>query len=256
MDADVANRTLAFIRGAFLLGFAFGGFFDGILLHQILQWHHLLSAVEGAPFDRLEAQVLADGLFHALMYVLAALGLWQLWRGARMPASRTARLVGWLLVGFGAWHLVDAIVFHWLLGIHHIRMDGPVFMLDLAFFLLGVACVGLGWVALTRAPPGGGIERGGLVGLTALAFAAGTLAALPPAGEQTLRVAFPQGVGTGEAYVMLAAAGGTPVGGGGAGEPWLVRVPDGNVVAVLRQAGATVSAASPFTFGCFGGWGT
>ena len=28
-------------------GMALGGFFDGILLHQVLQWHHLLSAVQG-----------------------------------------------------------------------------------------------------------------------------------------------------------------------------------------------------------------
>jgi uncharacterized membrane protein len=33
--------------GAAVLGFAFGGFFDGILLHQVLQWHHLLSLVKG-----------------------------------------------------------------------------------------------------------------------------------------------------------------------------------------------------------------
>ena len=33
-------------RAGLLLGFAMGGFFDGILLHQILQWHHLLSAIQ------------------------------------------------------------------------------------------------------------------------------------------------------------------------------------------------------------------
>jgi uncharacterized membrane protein len=26
-----------------LLGIGLGGFFDGIVLHQILQWHHMLS---------------------------------------------------------------------------------------------------------------------------------------------------------------------------------------------------------------------
>lgn len=44
-----------------LLGFALGGFFDGILLHQVLQWHHLLSALQGGPFDDLRVQLLADG---------------------------------------------------------------------------------------------------------------------------------------------------------------------------------------------------
>ena len=41
------------------LGFALGGFFDGILLHQILQWHHLLSLVPGVT--ELRMQVLWDG---------------------------------------------------------------------------------------------------------------------------------------------------------------------------------------------------
>lgn len=33
-------RRRAALAGG-LLGFALGGFFDGILLHQVLQWHHL-----------------------------------------------------------------------------------------------------------------------------------------------------------------------------------------------------------------------
>jgi uncharacterized membrane protein len=27
-----------------LLGLGLGGFFDGIVLHQLLQWHHMLSS--------------------------------------------------------------------------------------------------------------------------------------------------------------------------------------------------------------------
>src|SRR5919112_322861 len=60
----------------YVLGFALGGFFDGILLHQILQWHHLLSAIDGGD---IRFQVAADGYFHALMYGVAAVGLWLLW---------------------------------------------------------------------------------------------------------------------------------------------------------------------------------
>lgn len=36
-------RPLAWAGGC--IGFSLGGFFDGILLHQVLQWHHLLSRV-------------------------------------------------------------------------------------------------------------------------------------------------------------------------------------------------------------------
>ncbi|MFU0506593.1 DUF2243 domain-containing protein [Pseudaminobacter sp. NGMCC 1.201702] len=64
--------SAAYIWAGYLLGFALGGFFDGILLHQILQWHHLLSLVDGV--GDISNQVLFDGLFHALMYVIAAVG--------------------------------------------------------------------------------------------------------------------------------------------------------------------------------------
>ena len=47
----------------FLLGVGFGGFVDGIVLHQILQWHHMLTATGDHPADTvtgLEENVLAS----------------------------------------------------------------------------------------------------------------------------------------------------------------------------------------------------
>ena len=69
------------LKYALLLGVALGGFFDGILLHQILQWHHLLSLIPAVT--DLRTQVLWDGYFHLFMYVLAMVGLWGLWRARR-----------------------------------------------------------------------------------------------------------------------------------------------------------------------------
>ena len=107
-----------------ILGFALGGFFDGILLHQILQWHHLLSLVPG--IGELRAQVMWDGVFHALMYVIAAWELVALWRAHRREAAvPRGIIVGALLVGFGTWHVIDTLLSHWFLGIHRIRIDSP-----------------------------------------------------------------------------------------------------------------------------------
>ena len=81
------------IAAAFVLGIGLGGFFDGILLHQVLQWHHLLSLVPGEAFRDLGTQILADGLFHVLMYGVTAAGLWMLWRrrgGLRDPGAAGA----------------------------------------------------------------------------------------------------------------------------------------------------------------------
>src|SRR5690606_17787501 len=85
-------------RGAWIMiGFALGGFFDGILLHQILQWHHLLSGLEAARDIRF--QVMADGLFHLAMYVLALAGVTMiLLRPARERGSSRA-IVRLLMLG-------------------------------------------------------------------------------------------------------------------------------------------------------------
>jgi len=81
--------TSPWVRWGGTLGFALGGFFDGILLHQILQWHHLFSLVPG--MDDLRLQVLWDGYFHLLMYVVALVGLAGLWRAQQRGAMHWGR---------------------------------------------------------------------------------------------------------------------------------------------------------------------
>lgn len=143
-----------------LLGIALGGFFDGILLHQILQWHHLLSNVNAVQDMRM--QIMADGLFHALMYVIAAIALVQLWRArsATSQAGAGKMLWGYALVGFGVWHIADSVLSHWLLGIHRIKDDSPNPLLwDLLWFVVfGVLPLLMGWRVLRQpgTPSGGG----------------------------------------------------------------------------------------------------
>ena len=57
-----------------------------------------------------------------------------------------------LLVGWGAFNLVEGLVNHQLLGIHHLRDDlGAPLGWDLAFLVFGIALV-VGGLALARAP--------------------------------------------------------------------------------------------------------
>ena len=142
----IRRRVLVASAG---LGFAFGGFFDGILLHQILQWHHLLSLVAGA--GDLAAQVMWDGYFHAAMYVIAAISLWVLWR---LPSSATftTLLPAGLLIGFGVWHIVDGVLSHWVLQIHRIRLDTQYPLAwDIGWMaIFGVVPLAAGWRMLAR----------------------------------------------------------------------------------------------------------
>jgi uncharacterized membrane protein len=142
-----------------LLGLGLGGFIDGIVMHQVLQWHHLLTDTGDYPATTvagLEANTLADGLFHVATWLLVAAGAataltaWQ--RGRIAPAWGFQ--VGMLLVGWGVFNLVEGLVDHQLLGIHHVRDDlgGPLGW-DLGFLACGALLVGVG-LALARRTPG------------------------------------------------------------------------------------------------------
>ena len=125
----------------YLLGFSLGGLFEGILLHQILQWHHVLLGLRLGALQHTRVQILVDGLFHLLMCLIAAAGVWSLWRGRHatdLLAGRT--LLSHAMIGFGAWNVADALIAHWFTGIHRIRMDSPN---PLAWDLLWLALFGL-----------------------------------------------------------------------------------------------------------------
>jgi uncharacterized membrane protein len=144
-----------------LLGIGLGGFVDGILLHQILQWHHMLSSEADYPDQTvagLEANTLADGLFHAATWLVVVVGLCVLWRRTtewRWALSGRA-LVGWMLAGFGLFNLVEGIVDHEILGLHHVREGaGHQTAYDVGFLAVSAVVLAIGWsvarsVALRR----------------------------------------------------------------------------------------------------------
>jgi uncharacterized membrane protein len=130
-----------------LLGAGLGGFVDGIVLHQILQWHHLLSSTEDpATLTGLRVNTLWDGLFHAVAWVFVAIGLLWLWRrvtGSGAALSRRS-LVGLLLAGWGLFNLVEGLVNHHLLGIHHVREGADHLPYDLGFLAFGTVLLAVG----------------------------------------------------------------------------------------------------------------
>jgi uncharacterized membrane protein len=144
---------------ALLMGIGLGGFIDGILLHQVLQWHHMLTATGDHPMTTvagLEANTLADGFFHLATWLIvcaASLLTVRAWRrGELAPPWRTH--VGLLLAGWGAFDLVEGLIDHQLLGIHHVRDDlgGPLGW-DLGFLAFGAVLVAIG-AAMVRSGEG------------------------------------------------------------------------------------------------------
>lgn len=135
-----------------LLGLGLGGFFDGIVFHQILQWHHMLTCA-GFPVDslrNLEINTMADGFFHASTYLFVVLGLVVLSRSGRLRCLRWTPLlvIGSILTGFGLFNLVEGTVDHHLLDLHHVNETVPVdqwIWWDLGFLVWGALMLVAGW---------------------------------------------------------------------------------------------------------------
>lgn len=251
------DRTLALAGG--LIGFALGGFADGILLHQVLQWHHLLSLVPGAALRDIRVQILADGLFHVLMYGLAVLGLALLWRARRTfrGGATDLRLLGDAALGFCLWQVVDAVLFHWVLVIHRIRVDVadplPWDLGWLAVFGLPSLLVGL-WLrrsAGSGGPPRGRAGRSAAAPVLALlVLVAGPVAALPGAGQTAAMVVFRPGMGADETLGAVAALGGRVIWSSRSGGVLAVDLGPGGRDLDLYRRGAVLVSRSALVGGC------
>jgi uncharacterized membrane protein len=134
-----------------LLGVGFGGFFDGIVFHQLLQWHHMLSSWRPVDtVDNLELNTLWDGLFHAFTYLCLAAGLYLFWRAARQShfVWSGRRMASGLLIGWGGFNVVEGFINHQILGIHHVNELAPAAQQpywDAAFIAWGLAMLIGGW---------------------------------------------------------------------------------------------------------------
>jgi uncharacterized membrane protein len=157
-----AARLGPLVAAGSLLGMGLGGFFDGILLHQILQWHSMLSSVV-SPDDlvRMKYNMLFDGLFHAMTWLMTVVGLGLLWRaGKRVDVPWSTRgFVGSLALGWGLFNTVEGVIDHHLLGIHHVHPGADQLAWDLAFLAFGIFLIVVG-VALIRTSSAERDERG------------------------------------------------------------------------------------------------
>jgi uncharacterized membrane protein len=135
-------------NAALLLGVGLGGFLDGIVLHQIVHWHNMLSArVPPVTLQAARINMAADGWFHLAMWLVTLAGVLLLWSSSRerRPLPPTRAFAGYLFVGWGSFNLVEGIIDHHVLELHHVR-DLPQHLpwYDWAF-LLGA---GIGFIVL------------------------------------------------------------------------------------------------------------
>ncbi|MCU1635751.1 MAG: putative rane protein [Cryobacterium sp.] len=149
-----------------ILGIGLGGFADGILLHQVLQWHHLLSSSATAHIDiasypvttvhGLQMNTLWDGIFHTVTWLAVLVGLGILYSRLSDPRERvwaSRVLWGWILLGWGVFNVVEGVIDHHLLAIHHVVSGEHQMLADILFLVLGALLIVGGWLVQRSSTP-------------------------------------------------------------------------------------------------------
>ena len=138
-----------------VLGLGLGGFVDGIALHQIAQWHNMGSAVlPPVTMEAMKQNMAWDGWFHVVTLILTTAGTYMLLGAARHGAALPtgSQFTGQLILGWGIFNLVEGLIAHVILGIHHVR-DMPVHVPVYDWIYVGVGGVlfiVVGWLISRR----------------------------------------------------------------------------------------------------------
>ncbi len=148
------NRRPLIAAGT-MMGIGLGGFVDGILFHQILQLHSMLS--NWVPRNTLvneQINMFWDGLFHAFTWMMTVLGVFLLWHAMKrtdVPLSGQT-YIGAILGGWGLFNLVEGVIDHELLQLHHVYQNGDHLLWDMVFLASGFFFLFLGmWMVRTSA---------------------------------------------------------------------------------------------------------
>ncbi len=141
----------AAIAAGTLLGIGMGGFVDGILFHQILQLHNMLSnwVIRDTLINE-QINMFWDGLFHAFTWLTTAGGIYLFWHTARrrrfVPSGQN--LLGSLLLGWGLFNLVEGLIDHEILQVHHVVQNGNHLLWDLVFLAAGLLFLVAGYTLI------------------------------------------------------------------------------------------------------------
>lgn len=144
-----AVRTGPLVSAGAVIGFGMGGFIDGIVLHQILQWHQMISNI--LPPDTLankQVNTFWDGIFHAATWTATAIGIALLWRALRRRDVIASPLMMWgaLLLGWGTFNVMDSAFNHYIFGLHNVHewIANPM-MSNHIFLAVSIGLIVIGW---------------------------------------------------------------------------------------------------------------
>ncbi len=142
------QRSRLLFAGALLLGAGLGAFLDGITLHQVLQWHAMISSVL-VPLDLVSSKVnmFWDGVFHLYSWLATVVAIAIVVREVpkAAPEVRPRAVSGGALAGWGFFNLVEGLIDHQIFGLHHVHPGIDELAWDIGFLVSGVVLCVIGF---------------------------------------------------------------------------------------------------------------
>lgn len=140
--ARLAPKGRMLVGGSLLLGSGLGAFFDGIVFHQILQWHAMISN-RLPPLELVASKVnmFWDGMFHLYCWIAVVVALAILVRELPKTAYPFARdvVAGSAIGGWGLFNVVEGLIDHHIAKFHHVHPGINQLAWDIGFLMWGVA---------------------------------------------------------------------------------------------------------------------
>jgi len=156
---NLSSNKNSLVRAGLVLGAGFGGMADGIVLHSILGWHHMICYsmdCHPASILQLQQENAQDGYFLLVVWLMVLTGTAMLFKAASQLGSAASGrvLLGAMLAGSGAFNFLEGLINHQILGLHHVVPGSPHQLLfDLLYLANGVLFFVVGsW--LVRHPKG------------------------------------------------------------------------------------------------------
>ncbi|MCP8616195.1 DUF2243 domain-containing protein [Salirhabdus salicampi] len=131
-------------QAAFILGLGLLGAVDGIVFHQLLQWHHMVD-----HHNQIHMKIFSDGWFTILFSLLLVWGGVKIYRDAAKGelGTRPRTFLSGILIGGGVFNLVEGMINHHILQIHRVRpaAENPL-LYDISFLIVGFLLVIIGLI--------------------------------------------------------------------------------------------------------------
>lgn len=137
-----------------IIGIGMGGFLDGIVLHQVLQVHEMLSnKIPPTDYVSKSVNMFWDCIFHLFCFIVVIIGIILLWKlMKRTDINRSGNLLaGGLTAGWGLFNIVEGVINHQVLQLHNVvEIAANHAIANYSFLVVSVLMLIAGYVIIKR----------------------------------------------------------------------------------------------------------